>query len=387
MGSKIEITGYVVGFGDCVLLSIPDGADVRHILIDFGRAPNDAASVARFPAIARDIQQRTGGHLDLVIATHEHLDHIEGFYRERSVFDAMTVDQVWMGLPSHPDYYTDFPAARLQKRLQGGLPAFMRNARTRGIRLHPGFQSLLENNLSNKDRVNYLRKLGRKPPQYLARGARVQQPFRNIKFTVLAPEKDVSSYYTVDSRARAMSQALAAGGNDGPSDEGYDWTFPKVARAGASQLGGISASDYARLRRAIHEDGVRSARFIDKAGNNTSLCLLIEAAGKRLLLPGDAELESWDIMARKCPAELGKPVDFLKVSHHGSHNGTPLEMLDRLLPVSRRAKAQAFVSTKRNVYGDRNPVPDTSLMDDLRQRCHKLVTTDGEPGTSLQLTL
>lgn len=387
MAAGIEITGYVVGFGDCVLLSIPDGEIRRHILVDFGRAPNDAASVTRFPAIAKDIQARTKGHLDLIIATHEHLDHIEGFYRERGVFNAMTVDQVWMGLPSEPDYYTNFPSAKLQKRLQAGLPAFMRNARNRGLRLHPGFQSLLENNLSNKDRVNYLRKLGKNPPQYLARGVALKQPFANINFTVLAPEQDVSSYYTADSRARALSRSMAALINEQPVDEGYDWTFAAEQRAKPKQLGGISASDYARLRRAIHEDGVQSARFIDKAGNNTSLCLLVEACGKRLLLPGDAELESWDIMARHCKAALSDPVDFLKVSHHGSHNGTPLEMLDQLLPVGRKSKAQAFVSTKRNVYGDKNPVPDTTLMDDLRRRCHKLVTTDGEPGTFLHLTL
>src|SRR6185312_15982524 len=97
-----------------------------------------------------------------------------------------------------------------------------------------------------------------------------------------------------------------------------------------------------------------------KAQNNTSLCLLIEAAGKRLLLPGDAELESWEMIERKCAAKL-KPVDFLKVSHHGGSNGTPLELLDHLLPVRRKARAQVLVSTKRKIYGTESPVPDDSL--------------------------
>lgn len=52
------------------------------------------------------------------------------------------------------------------------------------LRLHPGFQSLLENNLSNKDRVDYLRGLGRAAPQYLARGVTVRQPFRNIRHDI-----------------------------------------------------------------------------------------------------------------------------------------------------------------------------------------------------------
>lgn len=385
MARKIIITAYVVGFGDCILLSIPDTPRDRHILIDFGRAPNDADSLNRFPAIAKDIQQRTGGHLDLVIATHEHLDHIEGFYRERDVFNQMTIDRVWMGLPSHPDYYTDYPKARLQKRLRDELPAMLDSARARGVRLHPGFQSLVENNVANSDRVDYLRKLGKHDAQYFARGVRVSQPIPGIKFTVFGPEKDVSAYYSIDSRANAFAQSVAGVAAKDKPDEGFDWTFPEVKRANGNDLGGISPSDFARLRRRIHEDGVRSARFIDKAGNNTSLCLLIEAAGKRLLLPGDAELESWEIMERKCGPALLQPVDFLKVSHHGSHNGTPLHLLDTLLPIKRKEKAQVIVSTKRNVYGDKNPVPDTSLLDNLRKRCKKLATTDGVTGTYVQV--
>jgi hypothetical protein len=393
MTGTIQIRGYVVGFGDCILLSLPDGAQMRHILIDFGRAPNDPSSLVRFPAIARDIEKQCNGKIDLLIVTHEHLDHLEGFYREREIFNRMQVERVWMGLPSHPDYYRDFPKATLQKKLREGLAGFASTARRNGLVLHPAFRSLLENNLANKDRIDYLRKLGKRPIAYLARGkAREASAFKNISIRVLAPEPDVSVYYTANARERALTAALAAagGGSGKPrrrsGDEGFDWDFPEVARAGAAERGGISASDFERLRRAIREDGVTAARFMDKAQNNTSLCLLIEVAGKRLLLPGDAELESWEMMEKKCGSEL-KPVDFLKVAHHGSHNGTPLELLDRLLPVKRKAHAQVLVSTKRHVYGTKNPVPDVALMNELRSRCHKLVTTDGAPGTSVELSL
>jgi beta-lactamase superfamily II metal-dependent hydrolase len=118
------------------------------------------------------------------------------------------------------------------------------------------------------------------------------------------------------------------------------------------------------------------------ARNNTSLCLFIEADGERLLLPGDAEIQSWDVMKRKCGSEL-RPVDFLKVSHRGSHNGTPLELLDSLLPINRKAQAQVLVSTKRNVYGTQHPVPDNLLLKKLERRCRKLVATNGETGTSV----
>jgi beta-lactamase superfamily II metal-dependent hydrolase len=392
MSRPILVRAYVVGFGDCILLTLPDGNQTRNILIDFGRAPNDASSLQRFPEIARDIARRTGKHLDLLIMTHEHLDHMEGFYREREVFDQFQVDRVWMSLPSDPDYYRNHPKAKVQKRLRASLASFAAQARRRGLVLHPGFQSLLENNLSNVDRIDYLRKLGKKPVAYLARGegAAATTLFKNIKIRVLAPEPDVSVYYSAKARENALMTALAetmgAGRVKGNDGTGTRWDFPSVPRAEQDDLGGLSPSDFERLRRTIREDGVAAARFIDRAQNNTSLCLLIEAAGKRLLLPGDAELESWEMIAKKCKADL-KPVDFLKVSHHGSHNGTPLDLLDSLLPVSRKSKAQLLVSTKKNVYGTQNPVPDTSLLEELKRRCRKLVTTDGLTGTSVELTI
>ena len=388
MSNAIQIRGYIVGFGDCILLRLPDGTQTRHLLFDFGRAPNDGASLARFPDIAKNIEKQCNGHLDLLVMTHEHLDHMEGFYREREIFDRMQVDRVWMSLPSAPGYYSTFPKAKLQKKLREGLSGFARAARRNGLVIHPGFMSLLENNIANKDRVEYLRKLGTKPPAYLARGQgkAASAAFKNIGIRVLAPEPDVSVYYTANARENALTAALAAASKTQDADrEGLAWDFPSVPRATDSEMGGLSRSDFERLRRTIREDGVAAARFIDRAQNNTSLCLLIEAGSKRLLMPGDAELESWDVMKKKCAADLKKPVDFLKVSHHGSHNGTPLELLDALLPVKRKASAQVLVSTKRNVYGTKNPVPDTSLLTELERRCRKIVTTDGKTGTYVDL--
>jgi beta-lactamase superfamily II metal-dependent hydrolase len=394
MTATIEIRGYVVGFGDCILLRLPDGDRTRYILIDFGRAPNDPSSIERFPNIARDIEKRCNGHIDLLVMTHEHLDHMEGFYRERDIFNRIEVDRVWMSLPSHPQYYSDYPKAKLQTKLREGLAQFAAAARRNGLVLHPAFQSLLENNLANKDRINYLRTLGKKPVAYLARGKAkdAATAFKNIKIHVLAPEPDVSVYYA-SAREKALMTALAAAGERATGTrsghgrgEGMSWDFPTVPRAGDDDFGGLSPSDFERLRRVVREDGVTAARFIDRAQNNTSLCLLIETDGKRLLFPGDAELESWDVMKHRCRSEL-KPVDFLKVSHHGSHNGTPLELLDNLLPVKRKARAQILVSTKRNVYGTKNPVPDMSLLKELERRCCRLVTTDGVAGTSVTLTI
>lgn len=380
MKPKIRIRAYVVGFGDCLLLSLPDGTGKRHILVDFGRAPNDAGSLQRFPEIARDIEQQCNGRLDLLVVTHEHLDHMEGFYREREIFNRMHVDQVWMGLPSDPDYYKNYPKARLQKRLQNALGAFALQVRARGLALHPGFASLLANNLSNKDRIDYLRKLGKRKPQYLARDAGTPSlPAwgAGIRITVLAPEQDTSRYYGRSAQSLALRAALShfSARHDKRREEGLDWEFPDIPRARDEHLPGISASDFGRLRRSIQAGEVTAARFIDRAANNTSLALLIETAGKKLLLPGDAELESWEKIEQHFGPALG-PVDFLKASHHGSHNGTPDGYLETLLPKARASKATVLVSTKCNVYGTKNPVPDAHLLEEFGRRA-QVVSTDG----------
>lgn len=392
MNASIDVRAYVVGFGDCILLRLPDKPTTRHVLIDFGRAPNDAPSLERFPAIAKDISDQCNGHLDLIVMTHEHLDHIEGFYRERAIFDQMEIDQVWMSLPSHPDYYRNYKNARPQKTLRESVVRFAKGAARQGIALHPAFQSLLDNNLANKDRIDYLRKLGRRPVSYLARGkkaAAVTKLSKHITIHVLAPEEDTSVYYSTGVGSHARDAALAADSGISPVTthaDDFRWDFQSVPRAIESDLPGFSMSDFERLRRAIREDGVTAARFIDHAQNNTSLCLLIEVQGKRLLLPGDAELESWEMIRKYCKQHL-KPVDFLKLSHHGSQNGTPSDVLDSVLPVSRARHAQVLVSTKKNVYGTKNPVPDETLLNDLKRRCSKLVSTDGAPGTHVDLRI
>jgi hypothetical protein len=79
--------------------------------------------------------------------------------------------------------------------------------------------------------------------------------------------------------------------------------------------------------------------------------------------------------------EVIRPVDFLKVGHHGSHNATPPdEILERLLPADRAGgpRRVALVSTQHDVY---NAVPHPPTLDRIRARVEELVTTqDVAPG-------
>ena len=76
-------------------------------------------------------------------------------------------------------------------------------------------------------------------------------------------------------------------------------------------------------------------RSIDDALNNTSLILLFDIGGKKLLFPGDAQIENWRYALFDAPtggdirASLAD-VAIYKVGHHGSLNGTPEDALVRV---------------------------------------------------------
>lgn len=381
---KVEIRAYDVGFGDCVLVRFPLKDRTGHMLVDFGRAPGKGGTTKVFPAIAADIEELCDGRLDVLVMSHEHLDHMEGFYHQRAVFDRMRIDHVWMSLPSHPTYYDDYPDAEPLKKLRAMAEAFSSQATRSGLALAPSFEALLENNLSNVDRVDYLRKRVRRV-QYLARNKNADDtaPFPPGTVKILAPEADASGYY-----GRATRRAVSAfargvmGAADDHADPADPWTFPEVEKVAAPE--NLTPADWRQLREGI-QGGAEAVRLIDRAANNTSLCFTLEVAGKRLLFPGDAELESWEVMARK--GVLEGPFDFVKLSHHGSHNGTPLDHLDDLLPRRRKGKAVVLVSTKSDVYGIQNPVPDEELLTELRKRARVYSTENAGPNGWVDIVL
>jgi hypothetical protein len=104
---------------------------------------------------------------------------------------------------------------------------------------------------------------------------------------------------------------------------------------------------------------------IDKAENNTSVVFYLEWRGWKLLFCGDAELRSWKTMGRE---NILKPVDFLKVGHHGSQNATPPSgLLNLILPEDSTRERQAAVSTYN--FEHYSGVPDPGTLGLIGRRC------------------
>jgi hypothetical protein len=92
---SIRVRMYRQGLGDCFLVSFYTGPTPRHILIDCGSLGAKTTGVT-MKQVVEDITEATREHLDLLVVTHEHRDHLSGFTSERRAFDALTVHHVWV---------------------------------------------------------------------------------------------------------------------------------------------------------------------------------------------------------------------------------------------------------------------------------------------------
>jgi len=372
--TALTVVAYNVLFGDAILICIPERNGrktvMRHVLVDVGNVLGGPESNSRvFRSVFEDIGRRLEGQpIDLYVMTHEHMDHVQGLLRAHDDgHELPSIDYAWLTGSASAKYYDRFPEAARQRSLRlAAYERVQRIALQRGILGIAPVRAFLDNNNPRRtgDCVAFLRGLARKKTSYVHRGfkpvAGKTHPFREAAFAIWAPEQDTSSYY---GRVRPVMQTrrgrkLAA--PDGVEQAAFD-ALVEFSRSGLGDemLG------------------------IDRAANNTSVVFSIEWRGWRLLFSGDAELRSWRTMERK--RQL-RPVHFVKVGHHASHNGTPSEdVLERILPIRRpdSRKRTALVSTCEHTY---NGVPDHDTLARLERRVDAMVqTTDVAAGSSVEI--
>jgi hypothetical protein len=100
---KLRVRMYRQGLGDCFLLTFYPGGDEKHVLIDCGTLGSKYTDV-KLPDVIAEIDKTTNGHLRLVVATHQHQDHLSGFSRLSSTFSAAKkqIDNVWLAWTEDP---------------------------------------------------------------------------------------------------------------------------------------------------------------------------------------------------------------------------------------------------------------------------------------------
>lgn len=369
MAARFRVRIYNVLFGDAILLTIPemdeDGKKITvNVLLDVGNAlaGQGGRDEVLKPVLENIRDELDGNPLDLYIMTHEHMDHVQGLlHGSKKLGIEFKTRHLWMTASSEgPAYYNRFPRAR-RKRLAAiaayeGVAAFL----AKGAAPVPlGVQTLLaiNNPRSSKDCVEYIsgRVLDGEKPCYVHRTADVagRHPFRRTNVRILAPEEDTSIYY-----GALPPHALGAV---------FDAAAPLSLDARMiTPPAGVSAGHFFDLIAFRSSGMMANIRTIDKAANNSSVALEFEWNGWRLFFAGDAEEKSWEMMDR---TDGLRPVHFLKISHHGSKNGTPGHQLAKILPerAPDRRRRFAVVSTHDGAYSE---VPDASTLALVASRAH-----------------
>ena len=375
---SLTIRAYNVLFGDSILISWDEDDGQHHAWIDFGNFPTDPNAV--FEVVYEDVRTRTGGVLDLAAVTHRHLDHLEGFSSLRERFaQEFQIARLW-----HAHVRAEFDdvfqlANETALRL---LPE--------GLADSPGdVGALYRNNdpLTTSDRMDGILQTFPvlQEDQFaihrqldLTAGA-LPPGMQRMQVEVLAPEEDSGIYL------RSLEDALEPGSEIASTlQSALEKHVSADGLDDASPFGRIA--DFRRLRRKIRTGGIRILAAVDNTRNNTSLVMRWAYEGVRILLTGDAEETSWEVMRRN-------GVDFaseaLKVGHHGSINASPAWSFDRVFP-SVEEHNVAIVSTDPTQFTGENEVPKAEVVAGWTKKLQdpgRLLRTDSVPlGQSVSVT-
>jgi beta-lactamase superfamily II metal-dependent hydrolase len=282
--SGVTVRMYRQGHGDCFLLAMrKTNGTPFYMLIDCGLWSN--SELESGPAIGEviaDIATSTNKKLDVVVVTHEHMDHVNGFAKsdeETSLpyFDPIKIDQLWLAWTEDGD---DEFANKLRERFNDTLLALMGaddHLQQAGLQVDSGARLMLRDLLSfetgeeaadglrhrllkirrdqpnlsareqgveaikgitNKRAIKYLREKVAGDPTFLrpdrgpyelkgVKGARVYAlgPPRNEKQLLsLNPEGDEEFHLAIDGAARNLLRATSANGPIG-SNRCFDPRF------------------------------------------------------------------------------------------------------------------------------------------------------------------
>jgi hypothetical protein len=121
--------------------------------------------------------------------------------------------------------------------------------------------------------------------------------------------------------------------------------------------------------------------------NNTSVILLFEVGKKKLLFPGDAQLENWQFaLSQDKFTSLLSSVNVYKVGHHGSLNATPKSLWKLFKNKSEKKKAasrlKSLMSTMEGKHGHttaRTEVPRRTLVNALNRESDLFTTQKVKP--------
>jgi glyoxylase-like metal-dependent hydrolase (beta-lactamase superfamily II) len=427
----VKIRMYRQGLGDCFLLAFATGAGRPfYMLIDCGVLLGTEGAADKMRQVAESLRDSTGGKIDVLVATHQHWDHLSGFDQAREVFDQIEFGEVWVGWTEDPD---DELAGRLRARRRAHLRALTGAARSLRAAGGEGKAGDLEavlgffGDLGADGRPSRIEAaldyvLGRgKPPRYRAPGEAIGLPGCAVRVYVLGPPRDEALLLRSDPSRRAsevyeqrlqlnqedafFAAVLAAAPTESPLDKDtrdLSLPFEEVYRVEYERAKGdpffqehyfgAAGGENGAEWRQVEGDWLGAAGTLalqlDSDTNNTSLALAIELSpgGKVLLFPGDAQVGNWlswhglhwtreeEPASSVDAADLLRRTAFYKVGHHASHNATlrekGLELMGRADLVAMIPVDERMAHRPKGGNPDGWDMPFSPLLERLKAKTH-----------------
>lgn len=377
-GRSVTLRMYSVGFGDCLLLTINTNDHPWRMLIDCG-VHTQGVGQHSLSEVIDDLLLAAKGddgqpRLDVVVATHRHRDHIIGFDDER--WDAVEVGEVWLPWTENPN---DPDAVKL--RLE--MDQLARSMATRFGQIDDAAFGVAMNSLTNDSAMStLLRGFAGVPRRRFLRASDRPieiQDVRGMRAHVLGPPEDMDTLRRMDppKKQRWFGDGAIVRDTRPPVNP----TFALAPDEYAQLYGDLALSPAARKQIAAdQENAMEATSWIDRCVNNTSVFLAVEIDDLVILLAGDAQWGPWQrALADSETRDLLRRVAVYKVSHHGSHNGTPIPLVEEHLrdDVISLVSVQPVKAWKH--------IPKDTLMDALAKPDRQVVRSD-DPEVAAPLT-
>ena len=431
--TEVAIQMYTMGTGDCFVLKFMHGDEVTfRMLIDCGVISGSKEHIEKH---VDTLRQQVGNHLNVLVITHEHKDHVLAFERAEAKFsDAdFKIDEIWMGWPEQDGdqkvedwkeewgkkmkalamaakklgaarknhaLFAPFMGARDEENLRESREAF-----AAAIEAYAGLNfSAYAGGLTGMTVVK--EKLADGNISYYHPGDVIENlaALEGVRIYVLAPPEShdqVKVQPKADGGAYKHNKDVEEGdlfmeavsvdtGQELPPDLS---PFDPVYFMDRGQKHPAYDADKEAWRRIDHDwlfSAGHLALRLEHHLNNLTFCLAIEhvESGKVLLFPGDAEFGSWktwhDVDWSSVDDELTTEmllnrVVFYKVAHHLSNNGTAKELGLEMMTHPDLC-AMASLDYRKIMANWKSTMPSRMILKDLLERTRGRLIVLNEEG-------